>query len=106
MTGGVPRHRNGFAAAGDGYGDGMVRLVVVPELRFLLPVRWRAGAVEVAADPTASLGHVVQSVGIPLTEVGELRVAGRVVPAGRRAGSGERRPAAAAGAEARGVRAR
>ncbi len=67
----------------------MVRLEVAPELRFLLPARWRAGVVEVAADRTASLGHVVQSVGVPLTEVGALRVAGRTVPAGRRPEPGE-----------------
>jgi uncharacterized protein len=67
----------------------MVRLDVAPWLRFLLHSRWRAGVVEVTADRTASLGHVVQSVGIPLTEVGGLRVAGRTVPVGRRAEPGE-----------------
>jgi uncharacterized protein with PIN domain len=60
----------------------MVRLHVTPELRFLLPTRWRAdGSVDVAHDPTATLGHVVQSAGIPLTEVGSLRVRGLLVPA-------------------------
>lgn len=59
----------------------MVRLDVDPRLRFLLPARLRCGAVEVAVDGTASLGHVVQSVGVPLTEVGALRVAGRTVAA-------------------------
>jgi len=59
----------------------MVRLEVAPQLRFLLFARWRAAVVEVAAAPTASLGHVVQSVGVPLTEVGTLRVAGQTVPA-------------------------
>jgi uncharacterized protein with PIN domain len=58
----------------------MVRFEVAPQLRFLLFARWRAGVVEVAADRTASLGHIVQSVGIPLTEVGTLRVAGLTVP--------------------------
>jgi len=71
----------------------MVRLEVAPRLRFLLSARWRTGTapgtVEVAADPTASLGHVVQSTGIPLTEVGELRVAGLAVPAERRVVPGE-----------------
>jgi hydrogenase maturation factor HypE len=67
----------------------MVRLDVAPELRFLLPARWHGGVVEVAADETASLGHVVQSVGVPLTEVGALRVGGRMVPPGRRAGPDE-----------------
>ncbi len=40
--------------------------------------------------PEWSLGHVVQSMGIPLTEVGEMRAGGRVVSAGTRAhGLGE-----------------
>jgi uncharacterized protein len=58
----------------------MVRIEVTPQLRFLLFARWRVGTVEVVADRTASLGHIVQSVGIPLTEVGALRIAGRTVP--------------------------
>jgi uncharacterized protein len=78
-----PPVRRVRAAAG-GYGEDVVRLDVARELRFLLPARWRAGMVEVASDRTASLGHIVQSVGVPLTEVGVLRVAGRVVPADRR----------------------
>jgi uncharacterized protein with PIN domain len=70
-----------MSASGKGeIGDGMVRLEVAPQLRFLLFARWRADVVEVAADPTASLGHVIQSVGVPLTEVGTLRVADRTVP--------------------------
>jgi hypothetical protein len=52
----------------------VVRLEVSPELRFLLPTRWRAGTVEVSGDPGATLGHLVQSVGVPLTEVGALHV--------------------------------
>jgi uncharacterized protein len=67
----------------------MVRLVVDPRLRFMLPAKWRAGVADVLADGTSSLGHVVQSAGIPLTEVGELRVAGRAVAAGRRAEPGD-----------------
>jgi uncharacterized protein len=66
----------------------VVRLVVAAELRFLLPARWRAGIVDVADDATASLGHVVQSVGIPLTEVGTLLSDGRSVTAATRLPSG------------------
>jgi uncharacterized protein len=62
----------------------MVRLVVAPELRFLLPARRRAGTVDLPDDPTASLGHLVESAGVPLTEVGRLVVAGRRVPPGHR----------------------
>jgi uncharacterized protein len=68
----------------------VVRLEVSPELRFLLPTRWRAGTVEVSGDPGATLGHLVQSVGVPLTEVGALRGAGRDVPAERRPAVDER----------------
>jgi uncharacterized protein with PIN domain len=65
----------------------MVRLDVSHELRFLLPSRWRAdGTVDVTYDPTATLGHIVQSAGIPLTEVGSLRIHGRHVPATWRPG--------------------
>jgi uncharacterized protein len=62
----------------------VVRLLVAPELRFLLPARRRAGAVELPDDPTASLGHLVESAGVPLPEVGRLTVAGRRVPPGCR----------------------
>ena len=64
----------------------MVRLLVDPELRFLLPARWRSGQVELPHEPTASLGHLVQSAGIPLPEVGALRVAGRAADPGDRPG--------------------
>ena len=49
-----------------------VLLVVPPELRFLLPLGRREGELPVRADPTDTVGHVVQSAGIPLTEVGAL----------------------------------
>lgn len=52
----------------------MLTLRVDPSLRFLLGARRRADE-EVVLHPasTDSLGHVVQSVGVPLTEVGALR---------------------------------
>lgn len=56
---------------------GMVRLQVQPGLRLLLPRRCRErGEVDLRRDPTATVGHLVQSVGVPLTEVGDLVVAG------------------------------
>jgi hypothetical protein len=58
----------------------VVELLVDPELRFLLPARRRAdGVVSLRHDGTATLGHLVQSAGIPLTEVGALRIGGRQV---------------------------
>ena len=66
-----------------------IRLVVAPELRLFLAARHRGGEVQVNHDGTASLGHVVQSVGPPLTEVGALLVAGRAVPAAYRPRPGD-----------------
>jgi uncharacterized protein len=55
---------------------GQVRLRCHPALRFLLPRRARdSGELDLPHDPTATVGHVVQSAGIPLTEVGSLVVA-------------------------------
>lgn len=68
---------------------GVVRLEVVPSLRCFLPVRQRdSGVVETRYDATATLGHVVQAAGVPLTEVGALVVDGRPAPAGTRLRSG------------------
>jgi uncharacterized protein len=46
------------------------------ELRAFLAPRHRDGLVRVRCDGVSSLGHVVQSLGVPLTEVGELVVDG------------------------------
>lgn len=53
-----------------------VRVLVDEPLRIFLPVRHRSGDVVVDHDGTSSLGHVVQSVGVPLTEVGRMTVGG------------------------------
>jgi uncharacterized protein with PIN domain len=59
-----------------------VRLQVHDALRFFLPRRARdRGELDLPHDPTATVGHLVQSAGIPLTEVGALVVAG--VPVSR-----------------------
>ena len=55
-----------------------VVLRVAPELAFLLPGRDRAARERrLAHDPDATVGHLVQSAGVPLTEAGELRLDGR-----------------------------
>ncbi|MFE6388690.1 MULTISPECIES: Mut7-C RNAse domain-containing protein [Nocardiopsis] len=59
----------------------MLDLSFAPELRFFLPSRHRSGTVRLEGDSTSTLGHVVQSLGVPLTEVGALRVDGRTTPA-------------------------
>ncbi|GAA2894959.1 Mut7-C RNAse domain-containing protein [Streptosporangium fragile] len=49
----------------------------------------RDGRVRVAQDGTSSLGHLVESVGVPLTEVGALVVGGRPEPPSYRPGTGD-----------------
>ena len=47
-------------------------LLVDEPLRLFLAARYRSGDVPVEPDGTSSLGHLVQSAGVPLTEVGRL----------------------------------
>ncbi|MDB1088528.1 Mut7-C RNAse domain-containing protein [Streptomyces sp. ACA25] len=61
-----------------------------PELRFFLSARHRTEVVRTAYDGTSSLGHVVESLGVPLTEVGCLRADGRAVAASHRPADGAR----------------
>jgi uncharacterized protein with PIN domain len=50
-----------------------VHLLVADDLLFLVPARRRRGQLELRYDGTSSLGHLVQSAGVPLPEVGRLR---------------------------------
>jgi uncharacterized protein len=59
------------------------------ELRFFLRPRDRDGLVTVACDGVSSLGHVVESLGVPLTEVGSLTVNGRPCGPGWRPRGGD-----------------
>ncbi|MGY1696853.1 Mut7-C RNAse domain-containing protein [Geodermatophilus sp. SYSU D00814] len=62
-----------------------VTVAVDDDLRPLLPARDRAAGRRVlAADPDATVGHLVQAAGVPLTEVGELLVDGVPVSRGAR----------------------
>jgi uncharacterized protein with PIN domain len=54
------------------------------ELWLFLAARHRADELRAGYDGTSSLGHVIQSLGVPLTEVGRLLVEGREVPASYR----------------------
>lgn len=64
-------------------------LEVPAELRFLLPPARRGrGSVDLVAADTDTVGHVVQAAGIPLTEVGEIRLDGEPVAASARAVAG------------------
>lgn len=66
-----------------------VTVSVPPELRLFLPADRRAGVLALTTDGTSSLGHVVESLGIPRTEVGGLTVDGREVPARHVPAAGE-----------------
>lgn len=59
------------------------------DLPLFVPAKWRSGEVQLSLDGTSSLGHLVESVGVPLPEVGALRIAGRSVPSSHRASHGE-----------------
>jgi uncharacterized protein len=59
------------------------------ELRMFLAPRHRDGRVRVACDGVSTLGHVVESLGVPLTEIGSLAVNGTPAPPGRRLAAGD-----------------
>ena len=60
------------------------------ELRFFLRPERRDRVVPAACDGVSSLGHVVESLGVPLTEVGSLVVNGAAAEPGYRPGGGDR----------------
>jgi uncharacterized protein len=66
-----------------------LRLRFPPELWLFLPARNRSAECRVQYDGTSSLGHVVQSAGVPLTEVGALLVGAAEVPHAYRPRDGE-----------------
>ncbi|MEU0441362.1 Mut7-C RNAse domain-containing protein [Streptomyces sp. NPDC006186] len=61
-----------------------------PELHLFVPQPHRAGAAPALVDGVSTLGHVVESLGVPLTEVGALLVDGREVPVSYVPGAGDR----------------
>ena len=64
-------------------------MIVPAELRLFLRHGRRGAAVPVAVNGTSSLGHLVESLGVPRTEVGRLLVNGDPVTAGYRPGPGD-----------------
>ena len=67
--------------------DAPVAVRVAPGLTFLLRPRDRAARERrLGHDPDATVGHVVQAAGVPLTEVGELRLGGVPTEPGARPG--------------------
>jgi uncharacterized protein len=59
------------------------------DLRFFLAPRHRQPSVRVPCDGTSTVGHLVESLGVPLTEVGTLVVGGRPVTASYRPSDGD-----------------
>ncbi|GAA1933522.1 Mut7-C RNAse domain-containing protein [Kitasatospora viridis] len=59
------------------------------ELHVFVPARQRGEASAVQVDGVSSLGHVVESLGVPLTEVGELLVDGAAVRPGHVPAAGQ-----------------
>ncbi|MBY8867711.1 MULTISPECIES: Mut7-C RNAse domain-containing protein [Streptomyces] len=57
-----------------------IHVEFAPALGQFLPHARRRGATAVVTDGVSTLGHVVESLGVPLTEVGALVVDGRPVP--------------------------
>ncbi|MEU9732333.1 Mut7-C RNAse domain-containing protein [Streptomyces sp. NPDC048002] len=66
-----------------------IHLEVAPELALFVPHGRRTGVTALTTDGVSSLGHVVESLGVPLTEVGTLEVDGREVPVSYVARPGE-----------------
>ncbi|MYS94091.1 MULTISPECIES: Mut7-C RNAse domain-containing protein [Streptomyces] len=66
-----------------------IHVEFAPELHVFVPQARRAGALPATTDGVSSLGHVVESLGVPLTEVGALVVDGREVPFSHVPASGE-----------------
>ncbi|MFH8294802.1 Mut7-C RNAse domain-containing protein [Streptomyces sp. NPDC018059] len=60
-----------------------------PELTTFVPQERRGGPTKAVTDGASTLGHVVESLGVPLTEVGALVVDGREVAPGHVPAAGE-----------------
>ncbi|GAA2551134.1 MULTISPECIES: Mut7-C RNAse domain-containing protein [Streptomyces] len=66
-----------------------IHVEFAPELLLFVPQARSAGTLKTATDGVSSLGHVIESLGVPLTEVGALLVDGREVPASHVPAAGE-----------------
>jgi uncharacterized protein len=67
----------------------LAEVTVAAELEMFLRPGRRGGPVRVALDGTSSLGHVVESLGVPLTEAGLLLVNGEAADPGYRPQPGD-----------------
>ncbi|MFR9795279.1 Mut7-C RNAse domain-containing protein [Streptomyces sp. MS06] len=67
-----------------------IHVDIAPELEIFVPSGRRREGAAVTTDGMSSLGHVVESMGVPLTEVGTLLVDGHEVPVSHVPSAGER----------------
>ncbi|MFI9152161.1 Mut7-C RNAse domain-containing protein [Streptomyces sp. NPDC053367] len=67
-----------------------IHVEFAPELAVFVPSDRRRGSTALRTDGVSTLGHVVESLGVPLTEVGALLVDGRDTPVGHVPRDGER----------------
>ncbi|MFF5427367.1 MULTISPECIES: Mut7-C RNAse domain-containing protein [unclassified Streptomyces] len=66
-----------------------IHISFAPGLRLFVAAERRAGRTPVTTDGASSLGHVVESLGVPLTEAGRLLVDGRPVDVSHVPAAGE-----------------
>ena len=66
-----------------------IHLSVAPELRLFIPSERRQGRTALVTDGSSTLGHVIESLGVPLTEAGRLLVDGREVAVSHIPSAGE-----------------
>ncbi|MFD7517571.1 Mut7-C RNAse domain-containing protein [Streptomyces niveus] len=66
-----------------------IHLAFAPELHVFVAAWRRGGPTAVATDGSSTLGHVVESLGVPLTEAGQLLVDGRPVATSHIPAAGE-----------------
>src|SRR5262249_22309035 len=86
---GARRSDDAFAGHADRVGRPTAQVSGAAEVRLVLKAAQRRGPIRVGFDGISSLGHVVQSLEIPLTEVGRLAVNGRPVPPRYRPSGGD-----------------
>ncbi|MFF0446505.1 Mut7-C RNAse domain-containing protein [Streptomyces sp. NPDC004609] len=67
-----------------------IHIAVAPELRLFVPSDRRQGPTALVTDGSSTLGHVIESLGVPLTEAGRLLVDGRQVAVSHIPSAGER----------------
>jgi uncharacterized protein len=70
-------------------GQAQAVVIVAAELTLFLRPGRRSAPVAVAVEGTSSLGHVVEALGVPLTEAGRLLVNGEPAAPGYRLGDGD-----------------